>query len=52
MRRRENAQRLGETEIVGLCDEIIKVRPKTGSGLPKPGSALKTVKTAKRKAAA
>ena len=39
---RENAQRLGETEIVGLCDEIIKVRPKTGSG-------LKTVKTAKGK---
>lgn len=41
---RENAQRLGESEIVGLCDEIIKVRPKTGSG-------LKTVKTAKGKAA-
>ena len=41
---RENAERLGETEIVGLCDEIIKVRPKTGSG-------LKTVKTAKGKAA-
>ncbi len=39
---RENALRLGETEIVGLCDEIIKVRPKTGSG-------LKTVKTAKGK---
>jgi len=42
---RENALRLGETEIVGLCDEIIKVRPKTGSG-------LKTVKTAKGKAKA
>jgi hypothetical protein len=41
---RENAQRLGESEIVGLCDEIIKVRPKTGSG-------LKSVKTAKGKAA-
>lgn len=27
---RDNAQRLGESEIVGLCDEIIKVRPKTG----------------------
>jgi hypothetical protein len=26
---RDNAQRLGESEIVGLCDEIIKVRPKT-----------------------
>lgn len=50
---RENAQRLGETEIVGLCDEIIKVRPKTGSGLPKTGSALKTAKPAtKRKAVA
>ena len=42
---RENAQRLGETEIVGLCDEILKVRPKTGSG-------LKTVKAAKGKAKA
>ena len=41
---RENAQRLGESEIVGLCDEIIKVRPKTGSG-------LKSAKTAKGKAA-
>ena len=41
---RENALRLGETEIVGLCDEIIKVRPKTGSG-------LKTVKAVKGKAA-
>ena len=49
---RENAQRLGETEIVGLCDEIIKVRPKTGTGLLKAGSALKTVKAAKGKAAA
>jgi hypothetical protein len=50
---RENAQRLGETEIVGLCDEIIKVRPKTGSGLPKTGSALKAAKPAtKRKAVA
>jgi hypothetical protein len=29
---RDNAQRLGESEIVGLCDEIIKVRPKTGVG--------------------
>jgi hypothetical protein len=42
---RENAQRLGETEIVGLCDEILKVRPKTGSG-------LKTAKPAKGKAKA
>ena len=29
---RDNAHRLGEGEIVGLCDEIIKVRPKTGVG--------------------
>lgn len=49
---RENAQRLGETEIVGLCDEIIKVRPKTGTGLPKTTTGVKTAKTAKGKAAA
>jgi hypothetical protein len=45
---RENAQRLGEGEIVGLCDEIIKVRPKTGTGLKaaaKPG-AVKTKRPA------
>jgi hypothetical protein len=29
---RDNAHRLGEGEIVGLCDEIIKARPKTGGG--------------------
>ena len=29
---RDNAHRLGEGEIVGLCDEIIKARPKTGVG--------------------
>jgi hypothetical protein len=34
---RDNAQRLSETEIVGLCEEILKVRPKTGTGLPKTG---------------
>ena len=47
---RENALRLGETEIVGLCDEILKVRPKTGSGLKsvKPAAAKPT----KRKAVA
>ena len=41
---RENAERLGETEIVGLCDEILKVRPKTGSGLKsvKPAAAKPT----------
>jgi len=40
---RDNADRLGESEIVGLCEEILKVRPKTGSG-------LKAVKTAAVKA--
>jgi len=34
---RDNAQRLSETEIDGLCEEILKVRPKTGTGLPKTG---------------
>ena len=29
---RDNAHRLGEGEIVSLCDEIIKARPKTGVG--------------------
>jgi hypothetical protein len=27
---RDNAQRLSETEIVALCDEVLKARPKTG----------------------
>jgi hypothetical protein len=45
---RENADRLGESEIVGLCEEILKVRPKTGSGL----KAVKTAVKAKRPAAA
>jgi len=26
---RENAERLGEADIVALCDEVIKARPKT-----------------------
>jgi hypothetical protein len=47
---RDNAQRLGEAEIVGLCEEILKGRPKTGSGLPKTGSAVRS--PAKRKAVA
>ena len=38
---RDNAARLSETEIVGLCEEILKARPRTGSGLPKPGALLK-----------
>ena len=41
---RDNAQRLGEAEIVALCDEIVKARPKTGSGI--------APRTTKRKAAA
>jgi len=54
---RDNAQRLSETEIVGLCDEVIKARPKTGSGLKsataKAASAkAAAAKTAKRPAAA
>jgi hypothetical protein len=28
---RENAARLSEAEIVGLCDEILKARPKGGA---------------------
>jgi hypothetical protein len=47
---RENAQRLSETEIVALCDEIIKVRPKTGTGKTVKVAAVKTA--VKRPAAA
>jgi hypothetical protein len=39
---RENAARLSEAEIVGLCDEVLKARPKTA----------KAVKATKRPAAA
>ena len=39
---RENAERLSEAEIVGLCDEVLKARPK----------AAKAVKATKRPAAA
>ncbi|HEU4353216.1 MAG TPA: hypothetical protein VFR66_15215 [Burkholderiales bacterium] len=28
---RDNAERLSEAEIVGLCDEILKARPKGGA---------------------
>ncbi|HEX2333618.1 MAG TPA: hypothetical protein VHI32_10640 [Burkholderiales bacterium] len=28
---RENAERLSEAEIVGLCDEILKARPRGGA---------------------
>ena len=41
---RDNAQQLSESEIAGLCEEILKALPKTGTG-------LKAVK-AKRPAAA
>jgi hypothetical protein len=48
---RDNAQRLGEQEIVALCEEIVKARPRTGAGAkgaaPKPAAAK-----AKRPAAA
>jgi hypothetical protein len=44
---RENAQRLGEGEIVALCDEVLKVKPKTAKAAP----AKAPVKT-KRPAAA
>jgi hypothetical protein len=37
---RENAERLSESEVVGLCDEVLKSRPKTAA------------KTTKRRAAA
>ncbi len=52
---RDNAQRLSESEIVGLCEEILKARPKTGTGLPKTGTGLPktgTAAKAKRPAAA
>ena len=41
---RYNAERLGEMEIVGLCDEILKTRPK--------GGAKTTAAKTKRSAAA
>jgi hypothetical protein len=40
---RDNAQRLGEAEIVALCDEIVKARPRTAGTAPR---------ATKRKAAA
>jgi hypothetical protein len=46
---RDNAERLSETEIVGLCDEVIKARPKNAAaktaGAPVKGAA-KTKRTA------
>jgi hypothetical protein len=42
---RDNAARLSEAEIVGLCDEVLKARPKGGlkAGAPK---AAKTKRAA------
>lgn len=34
---RDNAQRLSETQIAGLCEEVLKARPR-GAG-PKTGNA-------------
>ena len=45
---RENAERLGEAEIVALCDEVIKVRPKTA----KPAGLKPVALKSKPKAAA
>jgi hypothetical protein len=45
---RDNAQRLSEAEIVGLCEEVLKARPKTGGGK----AVKRTVQPGKRPAAA
>ena len=39
---RDNAERLSEAEIVGLCDEILKARPRGGA----KASAVKPKRTA------
>jgi hypothetical protein len=39
---RENAERLSEAEIVGLCDEILKARPRGGA----KATAVKNKRTA------
>jgi hypothetical protein len=39
---RDNAERLSEAEIVGLCDEVLKARPKGGAKL----AAVKTKRSA------
>jgi hypothetical protein len=36
---RDNAQRLSESEIVGLCEEVLKARPKTGGAKAKRPAA-------------
>jgi hypothetical protein len=39
---RDNADRLGEAEIVALCDEILKTRPRGGA----KSAAVKTKRSA------
>jgi hypothetical protein len=46
---RDNAQRLSESEIVGLCDEVIKARPKGGAKAGKAASPVATRKAAATK---
>jgi hypothetical protein len=37
---RDNAARLSEAEVVGLCDEVLKARPKTAAGkIKRPAAA-------------
>jgi hypothetical protein len=36
---RDNAARLSEAEVVGLCEEVLKARPKVGAGKAKRAAA-------------
>ncbi len=36
---RDNAQRLSEAQIVGLCDEVLKTRPRGGGAKAKRPAA-------------
>jgi hypothetical protein len=51
---RDNADRLGEGEIVALCDEIVKARPRSGAkaGGPAKAAPAKTPTKTKRQVAA
>jgi hypothetical protein len=53
---RDNAQRLSESEIAGLCEEVLKARPKGAAKAAKPVTAktvaAKAVTQAKRPAVA
>ena len=50
---RDNADRLGEGEIVALCDEIVKARPRSGAKAgPAKAAAAKTPSKTKRQVAA